>query len=41
MPEAALGLLDAMLCLDPSKRITAEEAMKCEWLRTSTMSAPR
>ncbi|XP_074598158.1 cyclin-dependent kinase 12 isoform X2 [Brevipalpus obovatus] len=40
MPKAALELLDAMLCLDPSKRITAEEAMKCEWLRTSTMSAP-
>ncbi|KAF7494473.1 Cyclin-dependent kinase 13 [Sarcoptes scabiei] len=41
MPRAALDLLDAMLCLDPSKRITSGEAFKCEWLTNiNNMSPP-
>ena len=41
MPRPALDLLDAMLCLDPSKRITSEQALNCEWLRNiSNMSPP-
>lgn len=40
IPKGALDLLDAMLCLDPAKRITAEEALKSEWLQNSTMSPP-
>merc|ERR1719219_2733924 len=34
MPEPALELLDRMLSLDPSKRISASDALSCDWLRT-------
>ena len=34
MPESALELLDRMLSLDPSKRISASDALSCDWLRT-------
>lgn len=32
MPSQALDLFDKMLDLDPSRRISSENALKCEWL---------
>lgn len=32
MPASALDLLDKMLALDPTKRISATEALQCDWL---------
>jgi serine/threonine protein kinase len=33
MPGSALDLLDAMLALDPEKRISSTDALKVDWLR--------
>jgi cyclin-dependent kinase 12/13 len=33
MPDSALELFDKMLTLDPERRITAEDALKSQWLK--------
>ena len=40
MPLPALDLLDAMLCLDPTRRIASEQALNCEWLRNNYNMVP-
>ena len=40
MPQEAFELLDAMLCLDPSKRITSHDALNCDWLRKGPHEPP-
>lgn len=41
LPQGPLNLLDQMLTLDPSKRITAEEALECDWLKNTKMIPPK
>lgn len=43
LPEYALDLLDRMLELDPSRRISAADALQSSWLQNideETMKAP-